>query len=65
MINYVRTQLLYLWKQKDDVVYKYDEADTQNQPQYVTPATITNRKPQKDISSLARKLELQALQKPE
>jgi len=34
-------------------------------PIYAAPPTVPKRRTQKDISSLARKLELQALQKPE
>jgi hypothetical protein len=63
--NYFRTQRLYLWKQKEGVVYKYDKEIAESLPPTTPLANTVNRKPQKNISSLARKLELQALQKPE
>jgi hypothetical protein len=64
IVNYFRGQRLYLWKRKENTVYKYNADNESADPQYASPTKIS-RRPQKDISSLARKLELQALQKPE
>ena len=63
VFNYVTGQRLYLWKQKSEAVYKA-----------AVPKTLTDvggavKKPKKSgvggITSLARRLELEALQKPE
>lgn len=66
IVNYVMGQRLYLWKQKSDVVYKTSapiEAETKkiygarpDQKRKTAPGGIT---------SLARRLELEALQKPD
>jgi hypothetical protein len=61
IFNYLGGQRLYLWRQKSDVVHK-SSAETK------IPAgasSLERRQPRKDITSLARKLELQALQKTE
>lgn len=59
IVNYVAGQRLYLWRQKKDIVHK-----SSNRSQSVYGAEIRNQG-KKDITSLARKLELQALQKTE
>ena len=63
VMNYVTGQRLYLWKQGSNVVYKQDSIRTNVGEAPAAPAA--RHKPKKDISSLARKLELQALQKTE
>lgn len=56
LINYFSGQRLYLWRRQDHTVYKSTKR--------VTTAVIPDRtQPKKDISSLARRLELQAIQK--
>ncbi|MCA9359779.1 PrgI family protein [Candidatus Kaiserbacteria bacterium] len=70
IINYTKGQRLYLWKQSADVVYKRNPAtqtDSYRASPYSTPmsANLNRSKPKQNISSLARKLELQALQKSE
>jgi len=59
IVNYVAGQRLYLWRQKKDIVHK---SSTRSQSVY--GPEIRNQG-KKDITSLARKLELQALQKTE
>lgn len=63
IINYVRRQKLYLWKQKKETIHKYNFLPSQIPNQTISPIT-TNSK-QKNIASLARRLELEALQKQE
>lgn len=60
MYNYFRRHRLYLWKQEKNIVYKQSFA-----PSVTMDAPIVPRSgaPKKDITSLARRLELQALQK--
>jgi hypothetical protein len=60
MYNYFRRHRLYLWKQEKNIVYKQSFT-----PSVTTNAPIVSRTgaPKKDITSLARRLELQALQK--
>ncbi|MEZ4103885.1 MAG: PrgI family protein [Candidatus Paceibacterota bacterium] len=63
VFNYLGSNKLYLWRQKKDIVHK----------NLFTPNSINKSKPQtpntkmrgKDINSLARRLELEALQKKE
>ncbi len=63
IINYFRRQKLYLWKQKKETIHKYNFLPSQIPNQPILP--ITTRSKQKDIASLARRLELEALQKQE
>jgi hypothetical protein len=65
IFGYARSQRLYLWKQKSNRIYKNEQPEKDGKPMYAAPPTIVKSKTKKDISSLARKLELQALQKPE
>jgi heme/copper-type cytochrome/quinol oxidase subunit 1 len=62
IFNFVLSQRLYIWRQKADVVYKSSKpkeiASGTYGPQAQTEKT-------KNIASLARRLELQALQKTE
>lgn len=65
ILNYVRGQRLYLWRQKTDVVHKAPPT-TNDFPQRVSRThQPVAPAPRKNIASLARKLELQALQKTE
>ena len=62
VVNYLKGQRLYLWRKKADIVHvKQEQIKT---PQYVTPQPQQPRT-RKDIASLSRRLELQALQKAE
>lgn len=63
IFNYLRGQRLFLWRQKRDIVHKYA-------PKKPTPTAAAHSKPgvaapKKNITSLARRLELQAMQKTE
>jgi hypothetical protein len=64
VINYSTGQKLYLWKQGESVVYKGQQTQSGSPAESVHVALRT-QKPKRDIASLARKLELQAIQKPE
>ncbi|MCA9362564.1 PrgI family protein [Candidatus Kaiserbacteria bacterium] len=67
VINYTFKQRLYLWKQKADIVHK-NETPEETRPTrpYVTPPTPSREQaPQNGVTSMARRLELQALQKTE
>ncbi len=59
--NYFRRHRLYLWQQQREIVHKQSFTPTTSIPgtTYMHP----NDAPKKDITSLARRLELQALQK--
>lgn len=57
IFNYIRSQRLYLWRQKRDIVH-------QGAPQATDPDPVVQKPAgEKQIASLARRLELQALQK--
>lgn len=63
--NYMTNDRLYLWHQKATVVYK-EENITKPASVQTYKITADNRGSQhKSITSLTRKLELQAMQKPE
>lgn len=69
IFNFVTKQRLYLWRKKADVVHRNTPTET-TQPKYIsgrTPRPIDPAvpRPKRDITSLARKLELEALQKTE
>lgn len=66
IFNYLSNKRLYLWRQQANIIHRSElrtEFNTQPTPNYVTPPTIKH--PKQNITSLARKLELQALQKSE
>tara|TARA_B100000508_G_C11464578_1_gene280942 strand:+ start:860 stop:1285 length:426 start_codon:yes stop_codon:yes gene_type:complete len=63
VFNYVTGQRLYLWRQKADVVHKQHTEKTTLDTYPKTPRSAGGETANKNISSLARKLELQALQK--
>lgn len=60
IVNYVVGQRLYLWRQKAEIIHK-----SSSRSNIKTAVDTTNPRNKKDITSLARKLELQALQKTE
>ncbi len=60
IVNYVVGQRLYLWRQKAEIIHKSSSHST-----IKNAVDTTNPRNKKDITSLARKLELQALQKTE
>jgi hypothetical protein len=65
VVNYLKGQRLYLWRKKDDAVHTIFTPSTTG-PHYLAPnADLPRTAPKKDIASLSRKLELQALQKSE
>ena len=62
VFNYFSKQRLYLWQQKSDVVYKRKARVAPGETPNTEPG-VKRPSPGKDISSLARRLELEALQK--
>lgn len=58
IFNYVKGQRLYLWRQKEAAVHK-------NAPVYSGRVGPNAQTPKRDISSLARQLELEAIKKQE
>ena len=66
IVNYLKGQRLYLWRKKSDTVHTA-AASTKTLPKYAIPHDNKPNlpRPRKDIASLSRKLELQALQKIE
>lgn len=63
IFNYLGSSKLYLWKQKREIIHKdLFTPHSINQPK-AKPPTVAKKG--KDINSLARRLELEALQKQE
>jgi len=60
--NYTTNQRLYIWRKKTEQIYKPKPEATDGER---TQASTMRTRPKKDIASLSRKLELQALQKTE
>ncbi len=58
IINYITKERLYLWRKKEEPTYKQDERGAGP-----APVGVIRQKKTGDISSLARQLELQAIQK--
>lgn len=60
IIGYLRSHKLYLWKRKDGAIHKYNFTPSQipNQPLPTVNST-------KNLASMSRRLELEALQKKE
>ncbi|MBP6881076.1 MAG: PrgI family protein [Candidatus Pacebacteria bacterium] len=65
IFNYLTNQRLYLWKQRSDIVHKASLPAAPSMPYNTTSANQPGSANKKDIASLARRLELQALQKTE
>mgnify|MGYP001162466191 FL=1 len=63
IFNYIMGQRLYLWRQKSDVVHKKHVEKKTPDSFPKLPRTAGEEGGDKNIASLARKLELQALQK--
>jgi PrgI family protein len=61
MYNHYRRNRLYLWQQTRSIVHKQSFTPTTSVSSRLPLSPINNQK--KDITSLARRLELQALQK--
>lgn len=59
-VNYITKDKLYLWRKREEATYKVTEA---NKPTSNHGAELVRTRKTSDISSLARKLELQAIQK--
>ncbi len=59
VLNYITGQRLYLWRKKEEATYKVASDEMPHEP--IQPVIRTKKTT--DISSLARKLELQAIQK--
>lgn len=62
IVNYLRGQKLYLWKRKEQAVHRHQFAPKE------IPTDSTSLTPppaNKNLTTLARRLELEALQKPE
>ncbi|MEY3783922.1 MAG: hypothetical protein RLZZ230_244 [Candidatus Parcubacteria bacterium] len=64
ILNYVSRQRLYLWRQKEDIVHKTSFAPGSTRPTS-SQSNFTKKTTGQNITSLARRLELQALQKKE
>ncbi|MCA9367446.1 PrgI family protein [Candidatus Kaiserbacteria bacterium] len=65
IFTYLTKQRVFFWRQKSTVVYKAKRDRTDTSPVLAAPNPRTNKPQAQNISSLARKLELQALQKPQ
>lgn len=67
IFNYISRQRLYLWRQSADVIHKgaAPNAERPDSPRLATSEADGQKRPTGNITSLARKLELQALQKTE
>lgn len=63
IINYIRNQKLYLWRKNNNIIHKYQFTPTEIPDISVPTGSHTSNR--KNISSLARRLELEALQKKE
>lgn len=62
IVGYLRRQKLYLWKHKEETIHKYNFTPSQI-PTESLPTITPNSK--KTLASMARRLELEALQKKE
>ncbi len=63
IFGYFSKQRVFFWRQRSDVIYKGNVDKTSVKPNITE--VKTKRKPGRNIASLARELELQALQKKE
>lgn len=62
IVNYFSGQRLYLWRHREDIIYKNNPRSLTKTAHMPEP-TVTATPPSKNIASLARRLELQAIQK--
>lgn len=65
IFNYLTKQRLYLWKQRSTIVHKASLPAAPSMTYNTATHNPSGTAKKKDISSLARRLELQALQKTE
>ena len=65
ILNYFTRQRMYLWRQKNEVVYTNDTTVIKKNSYIDGAVAPTVKKQHKDLTALARDLELQALQKNE
>ncbi|MFW6210031.1 MAG: PrgI family protein [Patescibacteria group bacterium] len=63
IFTYISNQRFYLWQQQKEVVYRGNRTDVDESP--VQIAQPKHQKRERTITSLARKLELEAMQKAE
>ena len=63
IVNYMKGVKLYIWQRREDVVHKYDF--TPSTISKAAPAPLAKATPQSNAMPLARRLELEAIQKPE
>ena len=61
IFNYVSNHRLYLWRQRSEIVHKGKPTQTPRAP----VAAVRTQHQRRNITSLARKLELEAMQKAE
>ena len=60
MFNYIMGQRLYIWKKKEDIIYRAKSSSSHGQ---TGVSQSRNQLATKDIASMARRLELEAIQK--
>ncbi len=60
MFNYIMGQRLYIWKKKEDIIYRAKSSSSKGQ---TGVSQSRNQLATKDIASMARRLELEAIQK--
>jgi hypothetical protein len=65
MFNYFSKHRLYIWKQERDITYKHSFLPQQQTNERVVPISTVRPGEQSSVMSLARRLELEALQKNE
>jgi len=65
IFSYLGTDKTYLWRRKDDTVYKAPAREGSNTSFTPTNTYSSSAPTNPDVNSLARKLELEALQKTE
>lgn len=63
IVNYLKGTKLYLWRKNEAAVHKYNKSPKPSPEE--TGLSPKNSVPNKNPNSLARRLELEALQKPE
>ncbi len=66
ILNYLRSNKLYLWRKKDEIIHKNSFTPSiMNKRDPESNIQITSRTSGRSVNSLARRLELEALQKKE
>jgi len=64
IVNFARGKRQYLWRKQSDIIHT-GSVPKQSDTPYVSPQEKQPTRKKKDIASLSRRLELQALQKTE